>query len=97
MESREPRANIGYICDDCIPERFPRAGLFPPSEVKESTHVKANFGGEHMWIEIDKVSSLGHGSGVRGTVANDPERPGSPPHGTEVFIPFDKIEDLGKF
>ncbi len=89
----EPRSNIGYICDDCIPERFPRAGLFPPSEVKEATHVKANFGGEHMWIEIDKVTSLG----VRGTVANEPTRFNSPPFEAGVFIAFGKIEELGKF
>ena len=64
----EPRRNIGYICDDCIPERFPRAGLFPPNEVKKASHVDS-----------------------------DPLRPESPPLGTEVFIAFGKIEELGKF
>jgi len=89
----EPRSNIGYICSDCIPERFPRAGLFPPDEVKRATHVKVNFDGEHMWIKIDKVTK----AGVSGTVANDPTRFNSPPFEAEVFIAFGKIEELGKF
>lgn len=89
----EPRSNIEYFCSDCIKEKYPRAGTFTPDEVKASSHVKANFDGEHMWLVVGKVTD----QGVVGTVDNDPTRSGSPPYGTEVFIAFGKIEDIGKF
>ena len=46
-----------------------------------------------MWLEVGKVTD----QGVNGTVANEPERPESPPYDAEVFIVFSKIEDVGKF
>jgi len=93
MNNMEPRSNIRYTCSECIREMYPRAGSFTPDEVRAASHVKANFDGEHMWVEVDKVTD----QGVNGTVANDPERPESPPYDAEVFIVFSKIEDVGKF
>lgn len=90
MESREPRSNIGYICSDCVKDKYPRAGTYTPDEIRSASHIKANFNGEHMWITVDKITD----QGVNGTVDNDPERPGSPPCGAEVFIALGKIEDL---
>ena len=87
------RDNIVYVCSDCIKGLYPRAGTFTPDEVRSSSHIKANFDGEHMWIEVVTVTE----QGVRGTVANDPERSGSPPYDAEVFIAFGKIEDIGSF
>jgi hypothetical protein len=46
-----------------------------------------------MWLEVGVVTD----QGVNARVANDPERPGSPPYDAEVFIVFSKIEDVGKF
>ena len=89
----EPRSNIEYTCSDCSKEKYPRAGAFTLGEVRASSHVKANFEGEHMWLKVGKVTD----QGVVATVANDPERPESPPYGAEVFIAFGKIEDIGKF
>lgn len=89
----EPRDNIVYVCSDCIKGMYPRAGTFTPDEVRASSHIKANFDGEHMWIEVVTVTE----QGVKGTVANDPERSGSPPYDAEVFIAFGKIEDIGSF
>ena len=91
--SKEPRSNIGYTCSDCIKKIYPRAGSFTPDEVRAASHVKANFDGEHMWLEVGVVTD----QGVNGRVANDPERPESPPYDAEVFIVFSKIEDVGKF
>ena len=91
--SREPESNLRYMCSDCVKDRYPRAGSFTPDEVKAATYVKANFGGEHMWLDRGEVTE----QGVFGTVANDPSRPGSPPFGEKVFIAFGNIEELGKF
>lgn len=85
----EPRSNIRYVCSDCSKELYPRAGTFTPDEVRASSHIKANFDGEHMWLKVVKITD----QGVLATVDNQPERPGSPPYGAEVFIPFSKIED----
>jgi hypothetical protein len=92
-ESREPRSNIRYVCSDCIKEMYPRAGTFTPDEVLASSHIKANFDKEHMWLAIVKVTD----KGVRATVDNDPVQPRSPPYGAEVFVVFSKIEDIGSF
>lgn len=89
----EPRDNIAYVCSDCIKELYPRAGTFTPDELRFANHIKANFDKEHMWIEIVNVTD----EGVSGTVANEPERPKSPPYGAKVFIVFSKIEDIGRF
>ncbi len=88
---REPDSNIVYTCSDCSKEMYPRAGTFTADEVRASSHIKANFDSEHMWVKIVKVTD----QGVNGTVDNDPVRPGSPPCGAEVFIVFSKIEDIG--
>ena len=90
---REPKDNLVYFCSDCSKKMYPRAGTFTPDEVRSSTHIKANFNTEHMWIKVVTVTE----QGVKGTVDNDPERLGSPPYGAEVFIAFGKIEDIGSF
>ena len=89
----EPRENIIYTCSDCSKTMYPRAGTFTLDEISHSNHVKANFGREHMWVKVDEITHLG----VKGTVANQPERPSSPPYGAEVIIEFEHIEDIANF
>ncbi len=81
---------IIITCGEHSKLMYPRAGTFTPDEVRDTEYIKANFGGEHMWIIVDSITELG----VNGTVDNDPVKPESPPCGSKVFISFSKIEDI---
>ena len=85
-----PENNIRWLCPECVKGLYPNKGKFTIEEISRATHVKKQFGREHMWIIIDDLSS----ESIIGTVDNDPVLPDSPKCGERVLVKVEEVEDI---
>lgn len=83
--------NVEFYCEECSKKKYPNKGKYTIKDMKLCTHVKKDFGKEHMWIRIVAITA----EGIIGTVNNDPTRDTSPPFGTTVTVKYEEIEDVG--
>ncbi|MDH5375803.1 MAG: DUF2314 domain-containing protein [Candidatus Bathyarchaeota archaeon] len=77
-------------CGDCSEKKYPKKGKFTREDLKDCSHVKKEFHGEHIWVRITEVLD----DGVKGTIDNDPVFETTPDYGTEVFVKYSEIEDV---
>jgi hypothetical protein len=87
---KESKANVVFVCDDCIKEMYPNMGTYDEANTPAAGHVKKRFGTEHMWVTIEERSP----GGVWGRVDNIPYNEDAPDLGTWTFVTYPEIETV---